>query len=538
MLASLSDTAKTLVLFVPISLIGLWRWSFWLVRRLSASFYRPPATTWPADKPKLTVSLVTPVYNEDPKLWDMAMESWIANGVNEIVAVIDKSNKRLIVDFERKYVPLTTVRCKLIVTPKPGKRAALCDGMTQASGDVIVLVDSDTVWGPNVLSKALPCFLDANIGGVTVGQRIQNPDNVSNVMFDILLWTRYKEEVPFMLVLGKAFNTLSGRTAFYRREALLNPEHDNIHNLRHEFFLNTRGISGDDKRLTHLILEQNWHVTYAQGAWVYTPGLNSIKKFLKQRLRWTRNSWRADLRAVKRGWVWRHPALALFMLDRFIQPFFMLFGPIVFTLALLEGEWLIAGTIVIWWFVSRCVRLFGYFRLYPKKLIYLPAYIIYGYVNAIIKLYALATLLEHSWATRWHSYRMKSKKIFKKFTTVGVGTLAVIVFITAISYALIQLRNDSGATISIPESFVENTHTSTISFVSDAPVLPKIPDNIILPTGVKMYVVQTGDTMNDLAVEFKTTTKELKKLNGLRDADIIQVGQTLLYLDRSTEVSQ
>lgn len=538
MLTSLSETTKTLILFIPISLIGLWRWSFWIVRIVSAHFYKPPATSWPEGVKRLTVSLVTPVYNEDPKIWDEAMASWIANGVDEIVAVIDKSNKRMIVDFERKYSSNKLLKCKLLVTPKPGKRAALCDGISQASGDVIVLVDSDTIWDGSVLSKSMPCFLDENVGGVTVGQRIQNPDNISNVMFDILLWTRYREEVPFMLVLGKAFNTLSGRTAFYRREAILNPEFDNIHHLRHEFFLKTRGVSGDDKRLTHLILEQNWHVAYAPGAWVYTPGLNSIKKFLKQRLRWTRNSWRADLRAIRRGWVWRHPALALFMIDRFIQPFFMLIGPIVLTLALLAEEWLIAIVLVAWWLVSRFIRLFGYFRRYPKRIVYLPAYIVYGYVNAIIKLYALATLLEHSWATRWHSYRMKSKKLFKRVSTVGVGGLAVIMFLIGITQLLIQLRDDSGAALTIPEAFVESNYSGVIDFTSDSPAIPQVPQDMVLPTGVRSYVVVPGDTMDDLATRFSTTVPELKKLNALRDADVLSIGQILVYVERMPGAAQ
>ena len=46
-----------------------------------------------------------------------------------------------------------------------------------------------------------------------------------------------------------------------------------------------------------------------------------MKSFLKQRLRWTRNSWRADSRAFQRGWIFRHPALAFFNLDRFVQTF-------------------------------------------------------------------------------------------------------------------------------------------------------------------------------------------------------------------------
>ncbi len=497
--------------------------------------YKPEFTSWPDTIKKPTVTVVTPVYNEDPDLFEEAMQSWISNGVDEIIAVIDKSNTRHVVNFDRHYVGRKDIKCRMIVTPKPGKRAALCDGITQATTDLIALVDSDTVWGEGVLEKSIPLFLNSSVGGVTVGQRIQNPDNVSNVMFDLLLWTRYREEVPFLLGVGKVFNTLSGRTAFYRKEALINPKHDNVHDLRHEHFFGTRGVSGDDKRLTHLILEQGWLIQFALGAEVYTPGLSSIRKFLKQRLRWTRNSWRADTRAIKRGWVLKHPALSLFMIDRFFQPIFILIGPVVFILAIRAEDWVAAGILLAWWFFSRLVRLFGYFRRYPKRLIYLPAYIVYGYLNALIKIYALATLLEHSWATRWHKARMK-KRQFKKFIPIISGGTAVILFCIGILMYVNNVSTASGANIKVPQDVVESEFSGNIDFSATmSPTNPALPTTSVLPTGVQSYVVKPGDSLQELATQFGMTVPEIKRLNGLRDPDVVNVGQTLLHYPTPTE---
>ncbi len=531
MQTSLLEFIRGALVYVPLSLIGAWRWSFWIVRLTAARLYRPKQKTWPSDRPRPTVSLVTPVYNEDPVVFEQAIQSWIKNGVTEIIVVIDKSNTRHIVDLERRYVRRKDVHIRLVVTPKPGKRAALADGINRAKGQLIVLVDSDTIWGDKVLERSLPYFLDPAIGGATVGQRIQNPNTAANVMFDILLWTRYREEVPFLLAVGKVFNTLSGRTAFYRREALLNPNHDNLHDLRHELFLGTRGVSGDDKRLTHLILEQGWHVTYVTGAWVFTPGLGTVRQFMKQRLRWTRNSWRADLRAFKRGWVLKHPGLAIFMLDRFFQPFFMLLGPVACAVALYSHDWLAAGILAVWWMTSRFIRLFPYFKKYPARIIYLPAYIVYGYANAITKIYALATLLEHSWATRWHAYRMKNKRSIQKLVTVGGGALGVGLFLSLVTSFVLKTHNETGAGIKVPQAVQAAEFDGEISFASKAPLEPAFPPDALLPTGVKSYVVKPGDTLDALAQQFGTTSKELKKLNAMRDPDTIVVGQTLIYLD-------
>jgi len=505
-----------------------------MVRKACAALYRPRIVPWPKDIPPLTTSIVTPVYNEDPIVFKQAMESWIKNGVDEIIAVIDSSNTHHIIDFEKQYRNHSSkTKCRMIVTPKPGKRAALCDGIEHATGDIIILVDSDTIWDDTVLSKTVPYFSDSRIGGATVAQRIQNPDTTANVMFDILLWSRYTEEVPFLLGTGRAFNTLSGRTAFYRREAIFNEFHDNIHALRHEFFLGTRGISGDDKRLTHLIVSQGWHTAFVLGPTVYTPGLNSTKKFLKQRLRWIRNSWRADLRAVGKGWVWAHPALAIFMIDRFVQPVFMLIGPVVMAIALAYQEWLFAGVLLTWWIVSRFVRIFGYFRRYPKRIRYLPAYILYGYINAILKIYAFATLLEHSWATRWHKSRAKRKSLIRKGLTLTSGYGAIIVFVFFVGQIVFSLRDQVGASIPVPAPVDIASLEQDVRGISQLQRIPPSPLAFVDPSAVETYVIQPGDTLGSLSERFEMSIKDLKKLNGFRDPDIITAGQQIIHFKGS-----
>ncbi len=522
---------KQLFLYIPLSLIGAWRWSYWLVRRVTAATYRPKPGLWPAKKPKPTVSVVTPVYNEDPVVFEEAMQSWIKNGVDEIVAVIDKSNTRHIVDFERRYVNNNAIptKCRLLVTPLSGKRAALCDGIEVAHGDLIALVDSDTVWDDQVLQKTLPYFLDEKVGGSTVAQRLQNPNTVANIMFDMLLWSRYREEVPFLLATGNAFNTLSGRTAFYRREAIFNPRYDNMHLLRHEFFFGTRGISGDDKRLTHLIIEQGWHTAFAVGPTVYTPGMNTIRKFLKQRLRWTRNSWRADLRAVNRGWVWSHPSLAIFMIDRFIQPIFMLIGPVVMAFALINHEWLFAGILAGWWLVSRFVRVFGYFKTYPTRIIYLPAYIVYGYVNAVIKIYALATLIENSWATRWSKSRVQHKSWLRKSYTLASGSIAVVIFTLFVAHIVVALRHQLGSNIPISPPVDISLMQAQVTAVNRLDETSSWADASRSTKQIRHYTVQPGDTVTTLSFRFGMDIEEFKKLNNIRVAKQLLAGQTVDY---------
>ncbi len=83
---------KALFLIIPIGILGLIRWSSWLIRRLPAVLYRPYAE---GHREPLTV--VTPVYQEDPEIFRAAVDSWLANaGVEEVIAVIDETDTRCI----------------------------------------------------------------------------------------------------------------------------------------------------------------------------------------------------------------------------------------------------------------------------------------------------------------------------------------------------------------------------------------------------------------------------------------------------------
>lgn len=529
------SSLASLAIYIPLSIIGLWRWSFWLIRRMAAATYRPALTPISAHEARPSVTVITPVYNEDPAVFDEALGSWEKNGVDEVVAVIDHTNVQQILDYQRRYVDNKTskTRFRMIVTPKPGKRAALCDGIERATGDLIALVDSDTIWDDNVMAKTLPHFRDPGIGGATISQRIKNRDTVGNVLFDILLWSRYRDEVPFLLGTGSVVNTLSGRTAFYRREALLDEAFDNIHDLRHEFFLGTRAISGDDKRLTHLVARQGWDMAYVRGATVFTPGMGSLRNFFKQRLRWTRNSWRADLRAVAQGWVWRHPALALFMIDRFVQPLFMLIGPVVFTIAVVNAEWVFAGILLSWWMVSRFIRIFGYFRLHPRDVVYLPAYIIYGYINAVLRIYALATLIENSWATRWNKQRVARRSIVRRGATLAGGYAAIGAAAVVLTVLALSFRNQIGVDVQAQPTYDAAELKTVVTSNKGDQAAPNVPLTKVEPTSVSVYTVQPGDSMNGLAFEFGMTVPQLKELNGIADGDVISVGQEIVHFEGS-----
>ena len=150
LLALLATTA----LLIPIGILGVFRWMMWLAKRIPALFYRPIANDYTT-----TATIITPVYNEDPVLFRRALDSWIANGPDRIIAVVDVTDIRCM-EIARGYPGVEVIPIDI-----PGKRPALAAGVDASSTDIVVLVDSDVIWEPDVLAKLKMPFADPAIGG-------------------------------------------------------------------------------------------------------------------------------------------------------------------------------------------------------------------------------------------------------------------------------------------------------------------------------------------------------------------------------------
>src|SRR5690606_27955746 len=235
------------VLGTPLGVLGLFRWACWLVRRIPAVLYRPVL-----DEHRMSLSVVVPVYQEDPQIFAAAIESWLANDVDEIILVIDASD-RICLEIARRY-PVTVV-----VTTVPGKRDALRRGWRKAKPDLVALVDSDTVWAPDVAVEVCKPFADPRVGGVGTRQSVYGARGFLARITDMFLDHRYFDENASQTYLGKAVSCLSGRTAIYRRRLLLEIEDE----FMDETFWGVPCLSGDDKRLTTLVLERGY-LTYMQ----------------------------------------------------------------------------------------------------------------------------------------------------------------------------------------------------------------------------------------------------------------------------------
>lgn len=372
------------LVYLPLGILGLVRWSFWLVRRAPAALYRPVRNDF-----RLPLSIVVPVYQEDPEIFAYAIESWLANDVEEVVLVIDVTDEAC-QGIAARY-PVTVV-----VTDVPGKRDALRRGWEACSTDLVALVDSDTIWAEDVAAEVCKPFADPRVGGVGTRQNVYNPRGFLQRVNDMYLDYRYFDENAAQTVMGQAVSCLSGRTAVYRRELLLEISAD----FMQETFMGVPCMSGDDKRLTTLILERGHHTYMQRSARVWSTFPGTWRIFVKQRLRWARNTWRSDLRALSRPWIRHHPFLAFTMADKGVSSFTLLFSPFFMTYAIVRGDWFFVACLAAWWWVSRAMKMLPHLVRKPSSFFLVPGFVLVSFGMAVVKICALLTIRKQRWLTR------------------------------------------------------------------------------------------------------------------------------------------
>jgi hyaluronan synthase len=304
--------------FIPLGIIGIITWSLWGIRRLYGANYRPFQGNYTA-----TTSVVVPVYNEDPHVLVRAIKSYLANNVGEVLLVVDSNDTTNIENIQKKFPHTSYPKVRMIITDEPGKRAALAWGIQEASGEIVILSDSDTSWDENLLGEILKPFSNPDVGGVGARQNVE--DFQKSIIWRIENWLldlRYIDFVPGMSVDG-VVNCLSGRTAAYRRSILLPllPE------LTGETFLGKRCVGGDDLRLTHLLLSRGYKTVYQSTAKARTVYSGRFGNFVRRKVRWSRNSYRGNLRAFWQGWIWRRGwILPVSMFHATITPYTLAIG--------------------------------------------------------------------------------------------------------------------------------------------------------------------------------------------------------------------
>jgi hyaluronan synthase len=215
---------------------------------------------------------------------------------------------------------------------------------------------------------------------------------------DWILDLRYLDYVPALGRAG-AVVCLSGRTAAYRRDVLM-PVLDNLEN---EYFLGRRCVSGDDGRLTWLVLASGYKTVHQDSARALSMFPDTFRAFCKQRIRWSRNSYRCYLTAAWQGWLWRVPFISqLTVMQILLTPVTMFAAVYYLVMAAVAPQTSRALELaLVWLLLGRAIRSASHLRRRPRDIWLLPLVTVVIMVVALpIKLYALFTMNKQGWLTR------------------------------------------------------------------------------------------------------------------------------------------
>jgi N-acetylglucosaminyltransferase len=374
---------------LPLGIAGVVVWSLWLYRAVSSRLYKPVVNDF-----RISTSVIVPSYREDPRILLRCLETWRSQNPDEIVIVVDVDD----LECRQRLAEIDDPRLKVIAFPHRGKRSALGVGIRAAANEILVFADSDTAWEPGLLEAVQMPFADPVVGGVGTQQNVyQRGTSIWRRIADWLVNLRYYDYVPAMSRKGGVI-CLSGRTAAYRRSVILPV----VENIEDEFFLGRRCLAGDDGRMTWLTIASGYKTVHQSTARAVSMFPSTFRAFVRQRVRWSRNSYRCYLTALWKGWLWRTSMISrLTVLQILLTPVTMgiTIGYLVFNrLDGTVGAYIAAA---IWLLVGRGIRGYSHLRRYPAEILLLPvtaAVVIL--ISLPIKLYAFLTMNRQGWITR------------------------------------------------------------------------------------------------------------------------------------------
>lgn len=374
-----------------------------VLQRRFASSYRRDLRAWRRMSGSTeycpSVDVMVPCYNEDPALLRQCLQSLALQrykGELRVWIVDDgSSNRAALQPVYDGYA--TRDGWQVIVLPRNGgKRRAQDEVVSRSSGELVVTIDSDTVLRPVALESIVAPFRDERVGMATGNVRASNRrtnrlTRLIDTRYRILFNTERAAQSDFFSVL-----CCSGSFAVYRRSALQEvwPGY-----LGQRFPFRQLCTWGEDLHLTTQILAKGYRSLYEPRALAATAVPETLRAYLRQQLRWNRSFYRELLWIVPV--LARRPAyLALEVAGRLFLPLLVPFGAALLVVTtILHPELAIQSTALLAAMLLTHLALAVWQTRRPWFC--LQYGLIYLLMLIPVRLYAICTLTNTRWGTRW-----------------------------------------------------------------------------------------------------------------------------------------
>lgn len=348
-----------------------------------------------------SVTIIIPSYNENPDILFKCIQSCRNQLIDdlEVIVVDDGSTNRekLIDQVYDKFKNDSIVR--FFYQENAGKRFAQKQGFDNATKDLIVTVDSDTIiHDREAVKKLIQPLKDKNVGAVTGDVRVENKDeNSVSKLINYRYWVAFNQERAAQSFFSVVV-CCSGPFSVYRKEIIDDIKDKYIN----QMFLGSCCTYGDDRHLTNMVLSQGWTVQYNRYAEAFTYVPINISTYIKQQVRWNRSFYREM--------IWTAPFLFKKNIYLLYDMLMQLFLPLCLAMALIYTIFLTSQTLnfiyikdyfTVLILVALLRSLYGFYR---TKDIGFLSFIFYGFVHIFlllpVRIYSFLTLKSIKWGTR------------------------------------------------------------------------------------------------------------------------------------------
>jgi len=228
---------------------------------------RPPTDY----RPDVTVAI--PAYCEEPVIVKTLTAVLASNYPIKEVIVVDDGSIDGTADAVRNAFG-SDARVRLVVQENRGKAEALNHIHKLATSPVIVAVDADTILAPDAIGYLVGHFKDPRVGAVAGNVKVGNRRNLLTVLQAI-------EYITAQNLDRRAYETLNGimvvpgAIGAWRAEAVDAAAGYSLETLV------------EDADLTISIIRAGYQVKYEPNAKAFTEAPETIRQFIRQRIRWT-----------------------------------------------------------------------------------------------------------------------------------------------------------------------------------------------------------------------------------------------------------
>jgi cellulose synthase/poly-beta-1,6-N-acetylglucosamine synthase-like glycosyltransferase/peptidoglycan/xylan/chitin deacetylase (PgdA/CDA1 family) len=227
------------------------------------------------------VSVIVPAYNEAANI-AATVRSLAASDYPrlEVIVVDDGSTDGTEGIVARLRLPGVCV----FRQDNAGKPAALNTGIRHARGDLLVMVDGDTVFEPDAIGRLIQPLRDPQVGAVSGNTKVANRGGLLG------RWQHLEYVIGFnldrrMFDVARCMPTVPGAIGAFRRATI------------HDVGGVPAQTLAEDTDLTMAVIRAGWRVVYEPTAIAWTEAPASLRQLWRQRYRWCYGTMQA---------MWKH----------------------------------------------------------------------------------------------------------------------------------------------------------------------------------------------------------------------------------------